>query len=232
MNILSNLSNSTYDYKALCIMMITLVILQTMVHHYPDLQKYNSDTRFNYYRSLMCLSFTGIALNIGVNHFQNGFSHPFSFQHNDFKDVQNIFMAYLIVDLLKLIADKNKRIDLYLHHILCMVTIIIANNIGKFGYLHCIILACEAISIVTGVDSMALEDNDDYLSYQCKRFRKGVINYIRLPMWITVIIFTLKYTNRAPSILWYNCLISSIIMICLDRYWLGKCEKVIKKYEK
>ncbi len=223
--------DKSYDYKELCSMMIILVVLQTMVNYFPDLKKYNTDTKFNYYRSLMCLSFTGIGLQIGINHFKNGFSHPFSFHHEDLNSVHYIFMAYLVVDLLKMIADKNTRIDLYAHHGLCIFGIITALNIGKFGYAHSIILICEAISIVTGIDSMAIEDNDDYLSYQCKRFRKNVINYVRLPMWITVLIFTLKYTNRGPSILWYNGLISSIIMICLDRYWLGKCEKVIQKYE-
>jgi hypothetical protein len=179
----------------------------------------------------MCLSFTGIGLHIGINHFKNGFSHPFSFHHNEFDQVQYLFMAYLIVDLLKMAADKNTRIDLYLHHILCMVSIILAQNIGKFGYLHSIVLVCEAISIVTGIDSMAMEDNNSYLSYQCKRFRKNVINYVRMPMWIALLVFTIKYTNRGPTVLWYNGIITSSIMLMLDTYWAGKCDKVIKMYE-
>jgi hypothetical protein len=50
-------------------------------------------------------------------------------------------------------------------------------------------------------------------------------------MWISLLIFTLKYTNRAPSLLWYNGIITSVGMIILDKYWERKCDKVIAKYE-
>jgi hypothetical protein len=220
-----------YDYKELCSKIVILVVLQSMVHYYPDLKKYNNETRFNYYRSLMCLVFTCLGLHVGIHHFKNGFSHPFSYHHNEMNEIHYIFMAYLIVDMLKLLANNTKRPDLYIHHILCIGSIILGLTIGKYGYLHSILLVCESISIITGVDSMAMEENDDYLSYKCKVFRKKIINYIRLPMWISLLIFTLKYTNRAPSLLWYNGIITSIGMIILDKYWEGKCDKVIAKYE-
>lgn len=221
-----------YDYKELCSKMIAMVVLQSLVHYCPNLEKYNNDTRFNYYRSLMCFGFALIGLQIGINHFHNGFTHPFSYKHYEINEIQYIFMAYLLIDVLKLAAEKNTRFDLYLHHFICMGSLMLAHSMGRYGYLHCIILVCESISIVTGVDNMALEDKDDYLSYQCKRFRKNVINYIRLPMWITLFIFTVKYTNRLPTILWYNGIITSILMILLDKYWENKCNKVIQKYEK
>ncbi len=78
---------------------------------------------------------------------------------------------------------------------------------------------------------MAMEDKDDYLSYLCKKFRKQIINFVRMPMWIMILIFTIKYTNKAPSTIWYSGIISSIIMIYLDKYWEKKCDKVIDKYE-
>jgi hypothetical protein len=220
-----------YDFQELCSKIVILVVLQSMVHYYPDLQKYNNETRFNYYRSLMCMTFTCLGLHVGIRHFKNGFSHPFSYHHNDMNEIHYIFMAYLIVDLLKLAANKSKRPDLYIHHLLCIGSIILGISIGKYGYLHSIVLICESISIVTGVDSMAMEENDDYLSYRCKKFRKNIINYVRLPMWIALLIFTLKYTNRAPTAIWYNGIITSVVMIILDKYWERKCDKVIAKYE-
>jgi hypothetical protein len=220
-----------YDYKELCSKIVILVVLQSLVHYYPDLKKYNNETRFNYYRSLMCLTFTCLGLHVAIKHFNNGFSHPFSYHHSDMNEIHYIFMAYLIVDLLKLVANKSNRPDLYIHHILCIGSTILALSIGKFGYLHSIVLICESISIVTGFDSTAMEDKDNYLSYQCKKFRKNIINYVRLPMWIALIIFTLKYTNRAPTTLWYNAIFTPVIMIFLDKYWEKKCDKVISKYE-
>ena len=76
-----------------------------------------------------------------------------------------------------------------------------------------------------------MEDKNEFLSYKCKKFRKNIINYIRLPMWLSILIFTLKYTNRAPSELWYTGIFIPIIMIFLDKYWENKCDKVISKYE-
>ena len=221
-----------YDYKHLYTKMIILIVLQSFVHYYPDLQKYKNETRFNYYRSLMCMGFSMIGLHVGINHFKNGFSHPFSYQHNDMDEIQYLFMAYLIVDIIKMLADGNTRMDLYLHHIMCIISVIMAKSIDKYGYLHAMLLICESISIITGVDSMAVEDGDNILSYHCKRFRKNIINYVRLPMWIFMLMVTIRHTNKAPSLLWYNGLICSIVMIGLDIYWLKKCEKVIDKYEK
>ena len=220
-----------YDFKELCTKIIILVVLHSMVHYYPDLEKYNNETKFNYYRSLMCLAFTCFGLHIGIKHFMNGFSHPFSYHNNEMNEIQYIFMAYLIVDILKLLADKSNRYDLYIHHLLCIGSIILALNYNKFGYLHSIVLICESISIITGIDSMAMEEKDDILSYKCKKFRKNIINYVRLPMWIAILIFTLKYTNRAPSGMWYAGIFIPIIMIFLDKYWEKKCDKVISKYE-
>jgi hypothetical protein len=222
--------NISYDYKELCYKIVSLIGLYTMIYYFPKLKKYNNETRFNYYRSLMCLAFTIIGLHIGINHFMNGFMHPFSFKHNEMYEIQYLFMAYLIIDLLKIIASNKIRFDLLIHHVLCIGNIIFANIIDKYSYLHCMLLVCESISIVTGIDSMAIEDSDTYLSYQCKRFRKNVISKIRLPMWILLFIFSIKYMNKIPSILFYNILISSLIMIGLDLYWEKKCDNIINKF--
>jgi hypothetical protein len=220
-----------YDYKELYIKIIILLVLQTMIQYYPSLTRYNNETKFNYYRSAMCYAFTFIGLDIGINHFTDGFAHPFSYYHYEMDEIQYLFMAYLIVDILKMLAMKNNRIDLYAHHIICIISIILAKSIDKFGYLHALLLICESISIVTGIDSQAMEDDDTYLSYQCKRFRKNVIRYIRYPMWILLFIFTIKYTDKSHPIIWYNGLFISIVMFCLDTYWESKCDKVIDKYE-
>jgi hypothetical protein len=60
-----------YDYKELCSKMVILVVLYSMIEYYPDLQKYNDETRFNYYRSIMCFAFSCIGLHIFIKHFKN-----------------------------------------------------------------------------------------------------------------------------------------------------------------
>jgi hypothetical protein len=220
-----------YDFRELSIKIFILLVVYSIIYYYPKLNKYSDETKFNYYRSFMCLAFTIIGLHILINHFSNGFSHPFSYHHYDMDEIHYIFMAYLIIDIIKLLASKSTRYDLYGHHIISILTILSGIFTNKFGYLHCIVLICESISIVTGIDSIAIEDNDNYLSYLCKKFRKNIINYIRLPIWLSIFIFSLKYLNRGPKMLIYPGLIFPFIMIFLDRYWEKKCDKVINKYE-
>ena len=220
------------NLQELSLNIFVLTILQTIIQHMPVLSKYNDDIKFNYYRSLMCLSFTLIGLNILTNHFTEGFNHPISFLNIDMIDAYHLFFGYLLVDIVKMLALKHKRIDLYIHHILCIVSLLISYYVNKFGYIHSIILICEAISIVSGPDSMAMEDKDDYTSYICKKIRKNIIKYIRIPIWIIVFLFTIKYARKTSSLIWYNGIILSSTMIYLDKYWESKCDKVISMYEK
>ncbi len=220
-----------YDFQELSIKIFILLIIYYIVDKYPNLKKYSDETRFNMYRSVMCFAFTCMGLHIVINHFFNGIAHPFSFKHRDMDEIQYVFMAYLIIDLLKLIASKSNRWDLYAHHIVVIISILLGLSIGKYGYLFTCVLICESISIVTGPDAMAMEDNNKYESYIYKLYRKRIINYIRMPMWILLFMFTFKYTNKCPPELWYTGMIFPVILLLLDTYWSDKCDKVIKKYE-
>ena len=219
------------NIQELLSIIFVLVIIQSLIQYCPVLSKYNNDIKFNYYRSLMCLTFTIVGLNILTNHFTEGFRHPFSYLHKHMVEAYHLFFGYLIVDIIKMIALKNTRIDLYIHHILCIGSLIISHCVNKFGYIHCIILICEIISIISGIDSMAMNDNNKIISYKSKKFRKYIIKYVRIPIWIIALLFTIKYTNKISNYLWYNGIILSIGMIYLDKYWENKCDKVINMYE-
>jgi hypothetical protein len=223
-----------YNYGELCVQMIVLFIFYNVIYYFPPLQKYTDDTRFNVYRSLMCIAFSYFGVHIGLNFFKHGLNHPFSFRHAQINEVQYIFMAYLVLDVIKIIASnplKEIRPDLLVHHILCILGLLAAHHSKQYGYMHIIILIAESLSIVSGVDAMAIEDDNKYLSYQCKKFRRRVLKYIRMPIWILIIMYTLKYINRSSSIVWYHFIISTVLIIFLDYYWLQKCNKVIKMYE-
>ena len=219
------------NIKELLSIIFVLVIIQSLIQYCPVLSKYNNDVKFNYYRSLMCLTFTIVGLNILTNHFTEGFRHPFSYLHKHMVEAYHLFFGYLIVDIIKMIASKNTRIDLYIHHILCIGSLIISHHVNKFGYIHCIILICEIISIISGIDSMAMNDNNKIISYKSKKFRKYIIKYVRIPIWIIALLFTIKYTNKISNYLWYNGIILSISMIYLDKYWENKCDTIINMYE-
>jgi len=219
------------DLQEISLNMCIITVLYTIVHYYPGLKKYSNEIKFNVYRSLMCITFTCIGINIMVEHFGNGSLHPFSFQHDTITEAFNLFMTYLVVDVIYMISSKNKRIDLYVHHILIIIGLTISNYTNCFGYIQSIILICESLSIVSGIDSMAIEDKDNKLSYYCKKFRKNIIKYVRGPIWITALLIILYFIKKLPILFSSSGIIVSVIMLYMDKIWENKCNKVIDMYE-
>ena len=93
-----------------------------------------------------------------------------------------------------------------------------------------LVLINEAISIVSGIDLMAMEDNKMKESYYYKLYRRNIIRYLRLPIWIIALLLVVRHTHKSNSIIWWNSVLSSFIMIGLDHYWENKCNKVVNKY--
>ena len=211
---------------------VILTILQSIVYYMPNLSSYNDEIRFNFYRSIMCLVFTCMGINIMIKHFNVGIMHPFSFKHDDMVEMFHLFFTYLLVDIIQMIANKNKRVDLYVHHLLFIACMSCSIYTNKFGYISCLTFICEMLSIVSGVDMIAMEDNDMKTSYYCKKIRKSIIKYIRIPIWICVFLFTIRFTHKLDSLIWYQGIFVPVIMIYLDKYWEEKCDKVIRAYEK
>ena len=210
---------------------VILTILQSIVYYMPNLSNYNDDIRFNFYRSIMCLVFTCMGLNILINHFNIGIFHPFSYKHNDMTEMLHLFFAYLLMDLIQLIANKNTRIDLYVHHIIFIGCLSCSIFTNKFGYISCIGYICEMLSIVSGVDMIAMEDNDMKTSYYCKKIRKNIIKYIRIPIWISMFIFAIRFFKKIDTTIKVQGIVIPLVMIYLDKYWENKCDKVIRAYE-
>jgi hypothetical protein len=220
------------DCIEICKNIFILTVLIKVINKFPYLRKYDNDIKFSIYRSFICISLAIMGLDVFTNNFVNGFSHPFSFKNGLMSEIYQLFFAYLLVDVIYMIATKCKRIDLYGHHIMCLGALIISHFTNKFGYIHSIVLIAEILSAVSGVDNMAMNDNDMVTSLQCKKIRRNIIRYIRYPIWIILFLFTIRYSNKTPSLLWYNLLVSSIVMTKMDQFWEKKCEKIIAKYEK
>ena len=206
---------------------IVLFLFLLFVEKYPKLKPYTTETQFNFYRSLMCLYFSLYALEITVNNFSEGYSKPYSFKTENFLDITKWFIAYLTVDIGKMIWMKNTRWDLYIHHIWCLISYALAFYHDKIGFIHILALMSESISIVSGIDSLYLEEGDMTKSKECKHYRKNIIRYIRRPLWIIGIFLTAQSYGSIPSIMYWNGLITSFLLIFLDIYWERKCDKVI-----
>ena len=214
----------------LIIKIIILFIFSELVENYNKLKPYSLETKFNVYRSLMCIYFSCYSLELSINNFKDAYGKPFDYKTEEIIDLSNWFLAYLILDIEKMILTGNKRWDLYIHHIWCIISFLIAQYYDKLGYFHIFLLINESISIVSGVDSIFLEENKIYESMLCKKYRRNIINFIRLPIWILVLLTTLHHRKNLPSIMFWNGLFTSILMIGLDNYWGNKCDKVINEY--
>lgn len=127
---------------------------------------------------------------------------------------------------------KSKRKDLFFHHSLCLIVFASSIIQKTNGYMANIILIAEAMSLISGMDKMFLEDKDYEKSSYCKKYRLFIIRYFRLPIWIISIVATLYHSHSLPRITWWIYLSTAFTMILLDRYWENKCIKAIKKYEK
>jgi hypothetical protein len=209
---------------------IVLYIFLLYVENYPNMKIYSDETKFNMYRSLLCLYFVIYSFDIIINNFNN-ILDPINIQSDSINNLFEWFNAYLIIDLGKMIYLKNKRLDLYIHHILAIMVVSIGFYYNKIGLFNTIILLNETISIVTGIDSIYMEDNDLEKSNKCKIFRKNIIKYLRLPIWLFSLYILIFKNNDLPNILNGLYSVSIIMCILLDQYWLYKCNKVINKYE-
>lgn len=214
----------------LIIKIITLFLFSEFVENYKKIDKYSIETKFNVYRSLMCIYFSLYSLELSINNGIEAYGFPFSYKTDEIVELTDWFVSYLILDIEKMVIFGNSRWDLYLHHIWCLLSLWLAQYYDKCGYFHIFLLVNEAISIVSGIDSMYLEDGKKYESMMCKKYRKNIINFIRLPIWIIVLLTTIHHRKDIPSLMFWNGVLTSALMIYLDRYWENKCNIAIQKY--
>jgi len=216
----------------LIIKIIILFLFSELIENYNKLQKYKIETKFNIYRSLMCIYFSLYSFEISINNFDDAYGKPFTFKNDSITDISEWFISYLIIDIEKMLITKNTRVDLYIHHIWCLVSFLTAQYYDVLGYFHVFLLINESISIVSGLDSIYLEEDKNYESMLCKKYRQNIIRFIRLPIWILVLLTTIHHRKTLPTILFFNGLLTALLMIYLDEYWFKKCNDAIEKYNK
>lgn len=211
-----------------------IFILRTfskVINKIPDLKKYDDDVRFNMYRSLMCLTFTILSFYCFIKHIKMGYSFPYEYHTPEFTELQELFIAYIIYDLYYMVKNKKGRKDLYIHHIFVLIVTLLYIVSGYGGWLVSVLIFCEIISVVSGIDRIAMIDGNMKESMIYKKIRKNIIKFIRLPIWIVLFLFNTKYIGRLPNYLVYTGYITVFVMLNLDRYWEKKCDKVISKYK-
>lgn len=209
---------------------ISLFLFWKIIILHPKLNKYSRETMFSVYRSLMCIYFTLYALENFICNFNDIFTNPFTLKES-YDNITEWFIVYLLFDIIIMFYIKNKRIDLHIHHIWSLIVYVIGKYYGNCGAIYNMALIIEAISLVSGLDSMAIEDNNNKESYYYKLYRKHIINYVRLPIFVISFIILIMHQDKGHFIPWLSLVVSVFIMGGLDYYWKKKCDKVINKYK-
>uniref|UniRef100_A0A6C0IUG1 TLC domain-containing protein n=1 Tax=viral metagenome TaxID=1070528 RepID=A0A6C0IUG1_9ZZZZ len=218
------MNSSNYYIK-----LVVLFIFWKIIKRHPKFKDYKKETVFSMYRSLMCLFFMLYSLENLICNFTDLLNCPTK-ERDCYQNITEWFIVYLIMDIVKMILEKNTRVDLYLHHIWCLISVVLGKYYNNAGAIFNLVLINEAISVVSGADSMAMEDNNMKESYYYKLYRRNIIRYLRLPIWILGLLIVLRHTDKINSSVWWNSVLSSFVMIGLDHYWEKKCNKVVDKY--
>lgn len=208
---------------------VSLIIFTIVIILYlPYLKKYDIKLKFNIYRSIMCTYFVVKSLEFLKNE-NNILENCFKY-NSSLEPLIILFSSYIIIDIIYTLLRTNKRFDLLLHHLVVLIIIIIGYKNKLVGNIFPILLLNEAISIVSGFDSVELNCKKFKQSVLFKKIRKYIILFIRLPIWGFMIYQSIK-DNKLVSNNTIKVVVLSIniIMIILDFYWFNKCNKFIEK---
>lgn len=208
---------------------VSLIIFTIVIILYlPYLKKYDIKLKFNIYRSIMCTYFVVKSLEFLKNE-NNILQNCFKF-NSSLEPLIILFSSYIIIDIIYTLLRTNKRFDLLLHHLVVLIIIIIGYKNKLVGNIFPILLLNEAISIVSGFDSVELNCKKFKQSVLFKKIRKYIILFIRLPIWFFMIYQLIKDNELVSNnIIKVIVLSINIIMIILDFYWFNKCNKFIEK---
>ena len=203
----------------LTVRIVVLFIFWKLVSNIEYIKKYKKETQFSVYRSLMCSHFTFMALENVINYLPNGLNNVFSFKNKAINKLNRLFLCYLVFDLFMMLYLKISRVDLFLHHGMCLFIYFLAYKNNCLGYFTNLLLINEAISIISGFDKIFLEEGKLDKSVFCKKYRLFIIKYIRFPIWIISLFLLIKNKNNLATEFFYSSFVVGIIMLFLDFYW-------------
>lgn len=215
--------------KSNVIKSIIIILFCCLILHYlPYIKTFDIKIKFNIYRSIMCTYFVIKSLEFLKNE-ENIYDY---FSHNiKLEPLIILFSSYIIIDIIFTLSRTKKRYDLLIHHFIVIGIIIIGYKYKIIGNIFPILLLNEAISIVSGFDSVSLKLGKINESIFFKQIRKYIILGIRLPIWFFLLYICLRESmnkNLIDSYIILNSVkIINILMIILDFYWYNKCNKFI-----
>jgi len=220
-------------YKEIIKRIVLLIFICLTIYKIPYLKKYDKITRITVYRSLICIFFCLYSIKIIIKNPLYCIRKPYKCI-KETADLHLFFIAYLFLDLLIMFIFKNKRIDLIFHHIIFLTAAFLTTNSYYKIYTNkvpigiSLFIIAELISIFSGFDKMAKENKNYDKSIFFKKYRKFIIKYIRIPIWLYILVQGFWFKKKITNYYFLSCL-TSIIGIILDNIWYKKADKIINK---
>jgi hypothetical protein len=119
--------------------------------------------------------------------------------------INNLMLAYMIIDTSYYLSKQNYRIELMIHHLICLFI---------YGFFRdkCILSFCSINEILSSFNWIGIiYPNLEWLS---KLFRLYSIIFIRLFVWI----YTLVFLSNINYVFEFGLVFVSAF-VCLDIYW-------------
>lgn len=158
------------------------------------------------FRSFFCLFISCMSISISIYNWDKLIINPLD--SNIFSiQINKLMFNYMLYDLIYFIYKKKYRIELIIHHILCLLIFYIFynKNILTFCSINEIISAFNWINILI-----------PKYNYICKILRFFSIIFVRSFIWI----YTLAFLQNISKFISYLSHFFIFIFLILDIYWI------------
>lgn len=159
------------------------------------------------FRSFFCLFISTLSMGISIINWNILLKNPL--ETNNLSLVSNnLMLGYMIIDTIHYLYKQNYRIDLLLHHFVCLLIfgLHLDKNILSFCSINEILSSFNWIGIIY--------PNLEWIS---KILRLLSILFVRLFVWI----FTLFFLSNSQPRIFQIAFILVFFFVCLDVYWIG-----------
>lgn len=183
------------------ILFLGIIILYKLIIN--NIFKNNVDSH-SLFRSFFCFFISTLSMGSSIINWTHLITNPL---HPTYLSsiINKLIFSYMIVDTTYFVLEKNIRLELLVHHAIC---------IGLYGFFwdKSLLSFCSISEILSAFNWIGiLYPNHEW---SIKLFRLYAIIFIRLGVWILTLGILSKYTYY-----YWVGLVFVFIFICLDCYW-------------
>ena len=194
---------------------------------------------FQIYRSIVCTIMSIISFVIIT---MNWDGSPFTTSPM-IHIVNKTMIGIFATDLVLMGYYQNKKIELWIHHVFCLLTYIIMVEYFEHSNITLLMIAIgESLEILSGVDAVSVDTVlvnaysvetvlvntvSNNLQIITNLYQMMIIIFIRFPAWLYVAHVVVH--PASPLAMRLNGIFGIYIMVNLDAHWFKKCYHYLKK---